>query len=66
MAKAVRKVTPFTKTVAVNHSEPGGMFVTDWGVTPGRDESMERLDKRRAQGQKMTPKLGGRLVPRGR
>ena len=54
-------IQPGKRTVAVMGSKPSDMFVPGWDDVPGHAQHQNRLDERRAMGQKMTPLTRGTL-----
>ena len=54
----------FTKTVGAQYADPSGgdCFVPGWDAKAGAEQAMVRCKRRARMGQKMTPRLGGKLI----
>ena len=55
MANRIKKIGPFTETVATQFSRPEEMFVPGWDKRAGAEQAMTRVATRARMGQKLTP-----------
>lgn len=62
MPGPIRKVGPFTQTVAALNSKPRDAIVGRTDRAPGDGQHLDRVRKRAAMGQKKTPMGGVKLT----
>lgn len=59
--KVITRINGGTKTEAAVFSKFDEQFTPDWDKFASGEQAMRRARKRIDQGQKVTPKLGGKL-----